>query len=402
MGLKNNAKYNIICFGFLPWSNMWKRNQSMMAALATCDFINRVVFVNPIFSILNALKIKNGKFYSTLGIKNKLITKKVSSNIFVFTPKNIFPDRKYFAQLKNIEKRIIAKISLKIIKRLNSDKPFILIMNCPNVFSNDLIDILIKDAHLSIFDFSDDFLELGYIKETIESFKRNIEKYSRVADIVITVNEHLRLKYRVLNPNIYVIRNATNYSNFDRKKYKKIECLEKLKRSNSPIIGYSGIANMSRLDENILDFIIKQRPDWKFIFIGYAKKEFSLKYLNYKNVHHIAPVDYISLPDYMQYFDVAIVPFKINSHTMGNDLLKFHDFLAMGKPVVSTEIGGAEDLKDVIRIANSPSIFLEEIEKALCNETNDAILRRKKIAQKNSWYNRINEFKLLLRDYLNI
>ena len=78
-----------------------------------------------------------------------------------------------------------------------------------------------------------------------------------------------------------------------------------------------------------------------------------------------APVDYISLPNYLQYFDVAIVPFKINAHTKGNDLLKLHDFLAMGKPVVSTEIGGAKDLKDVIRIANSPSNFLEEIEKAL-------------------------------------
>jgi hypothetical protein len=388
MGVKNNAKYNIICFGFLPWSNMWKRNQSMMAELASCDFINRVVFVNPVFSILR--------------IKDKRITEKVSSNIFVFTPKNIFPDRKYFALLKNIEKRIIAKISLKIIKRLNSDKPYIFFMNCPNAFSNDLIDTLLEGASLSIFDFSDDFLELGYIKETLEVFRFNIEKYARAADIVITVNEHLRLKYRTLNPNIYVIRNATNYSNFDRKEYLIIDYFEKLKKSKSPIIGYSGIANMSRIDADILDFLIKQRPNWKFVFIGYAKKEFSLKYFNFKNVHHITPVDYISLPDYIRYFDVAIVPFKVNSHTMGNDLLKLHDFLAMGKPVVSTEIGGAEDLKEIIRTANSPSTFLEEVENALYNETQDAILRRKQIAKENSWHNRINEFELLLKDHLNI
>jgi hypothetical protein len=400
--MDNSDKYNIICFGFLPWTNMWKRNQSMMAELAKSEFINRVIFVNPIFSIPSILRAKNNKLNSTSKITDKLITKKFTSNIYILTPKNILPDRKYLSLLKNIETRTIAKITLKNIKRLNSEKPYIFFMNCPNVFSNDLIDILIKNAHLSIFDFSDDFIELGYTKEKIKIFKRNVEKYCRAADIVITVNEHIRLKYSFLNPNIHVIRNATNYSNFDRKNYKSVDFLEKLKSCESPIIGYSGIANMSRIDENILDFVIRQRPEWQFVFIGYAKKEFSLKYFRHRNVHHIAPVDYISLPDYMQYFDVSIVPFKINSHTKGNDLLKIHDFLAMGKPVVSTEIGGAEDLKDVIRIAGSPSLFLEEIEKALYSETNDAVLRRKKIAQQNSWYNRINEFEILLKDYLNI
>jgi hypothetical protein len=159
---------------------------------------------------------------------------------------------------------------------------------------------------------------------------------------------------------------------------------------------------MSRLDASILDFVIKQRPDWKFVFIGYAKKQFLLKYSQNKNVYHISSVNYISLPDYLQYFDVAIVPFKKNDHTKGNDLLKFHDFLAMGKTVVSTETGGAKDLKNVIRIAREPSEFLEEIEKALCNETPEDVLRRKKTAFKNSWYNRISEFEHLLKDHLEI
>ena len=381
---------------------MWKRNQSMMAEFTKHDFINKVIFVNPILSVMGVLRNKNSMLHSSSRIKSKFIAAKIPSNIYVFTPKNIIPHRKYFTPVKTIETRIIAKMSLKIIKRLNSDKPYILFMNCPNAFSHDLMAALLKDASLSVFDFSDDFLELGYSKETIEAFRRNIVMYARAADIVIAVNEHVRLKYRSLNPNTYVIRNATNFSNFDRKDYKPIDYFEKLKNNRNPIIGYSGIANMSRMDANILDFVIKQRPDWKFVFIGYAKKEFLQKYSHYKNVHHIAPVDYICLPDYIRYFDVAIVPFKINSHTKGNDLLKFHDFLAMGKPVVSTEIGGAKDLKDVIRIANSPSVFLEEIENALYPETNDVLLRRKQIAQKNSWHNRINEFEQLLKGYLRI
>jgi ribosomal protein S8 len=377
----------------------------MMAELAKCDFINRIIFVNPTVSVFRLLLTKNNNYDSFSKINSKLIAPKISSKIFVYTPKSIIPHRRYFALIKKFETRMVAKRSLKIIKQLNADKPYILLMNNPNVFLHDLIDDLLKNTKLSIFDFSDDFLELGSSKKSIELFRRNIEKYTPAADIVITANEHIRLKYRSLNPNIYVIRNATNYSNFDRKDYKTIDYLEKLKSRKSPIIGYSGIANMSRLDASILDFVIKQRPDWKFVFIGFAKKEFLLKYSQNKNVYHISPVDYSSLPDYLQYFDVAIVPFKKNEHTKGNDLLKFHDFLAMGKAVVSTKTGGASDLKNVIRIARGSSEFLEfleEIEKALCNETPEDVLRRKKTAFKNSWYNRISEFEHLLKDHLEI
>ena len=80
----------------------------------------------------------------------------------------------------------------------------------------------------------------------------------------------------------------------------------------------------------------------------------------------------------MRYFDVAIVPFLTNAHTRGNDLLKFHDFLAMGKPLVSTDIGGARDLQELISIGKSSSAFLEKVENALCHQKEEEILKRKK------------------------
>ncbi len=113
-------------------------------------------------------------------------------------------------------------------------------------------------------------------------------------------------------------------------------------------------------------------------------------------------MDYKSLPNYTHYFDVAIVPFKINEHTKGNNLLKLHDFLAMGTPIVSTRIGGANDLKDVIRIAQSPSDFMKEIEKALLDDNYDNVLKRKNVAMKNSWHNRVKELEKLIKNSLKM
>ncbi len=389
--MKRATTYNIICFGFLPWSNLWKRNQSMMAEMSKFDFINRLIFVSPLVPIRSLLIRKNSSLNATAGISSKLFPSKI-------TPLNILPYRKYL----NVLKRIVAKIMLKIIRRLNNHKPFILFMNCPDIFSNYILDELLKDTVLSIFDFSDDFMELVTVQKSREEFNFNITRYARAANIVLTVNDHVKQKYDFLNKNIHVLRNATNYSNFDRNSFKPVKFLAKIKNGGKKIIGYSGSFNMYRTDCNLLDFLLEKRPCWEFVFIGPAESLLVEKYSRFNNFHYILPVDYQSLPDYTRYFDVAIVPFKINEHTKGNDLLKLHDFLAMGKPVVSTGIGGANDLKDVIRIAQRPSDFLKEIENALLNDNQGDVLKRKNTALKNSWHNRIKELEQLMKNFLGI
>ena len=74
----------------------------------------------------------------------------------------------------------------------------------------------------------------------------------------------------------------------------------------------------------------------------------------------------------------------------------------MGKPIVSTEIGGAEDLRDVISIAQGPSDFLEKIEKALINNASEDILKRKNVALENSWHKRVKELEELVKKSLGI
>lgn len=377
---------------------MWKREQSMMAEISKCEFINRLIFVNPSTSIRSIFNRRNCNVNADSSLSSKLFPSKITPKIVLYTPINIIPNRKCLTILKRFE----IEVMLKIIRRLNNNKPYIMFMNCPNIFSQYLLDELLIDSKLSIFDFSDDFIELNYGKRAYELFRRNIAKYAKTADIVLTVNDHIKNKYASLYSDIQVVRNATNYYNFDRKSYKSVYFLEMLKQNKMPIIGYSGIANMSRIDVDLLDFLLEKRPNWQFVFVGPADSNIIERYLKYKNFHHILTVDYQSLPDYISYFDVSIVPFKINEHTKGNDLLKFHDFLAMGKPIVSTRIGGAKDLKDVIRIVQRPFEFLAEIEKSLLGDTSKDVLERKNVALKNSWHNRIKELEQSIKSHLKV
>lgn len=376
---------------------MWKRNQSMMAEMAKCNYVRQVFFVNPTISLKKCFGPAQKKFSVSIGARSNILPFKVSSKVTVYQPVTFLPLKSKFPILKKIEGRII----LQVIRSLNCGVPYILFMNCPNITSHNVLDSLLEEASLSFFDFSDDFTALGYDESTKKLFHQNCMKYARSANVVLAVNEYVKDKYFDVNPNIHVIRNATNYENFSREIYEEIDVLEQIKQNDSPIIGYSGIANMGRIDGELLDFLIRQRPHWQFVFVGPAHEHFRERYGMCLNIHILESVAYQELPRYLQYFDVGIVPFQDNKNTKGNDLLKLHDYLAMGKPVVSTNIGGAVDLRDVICIADNPQEFLKCIEELLKKgEGEEEVVKRKHLAFKNSWNTRIAELETLVRKNL--
>ena len=377
---------------------MWKRNQSMMAEMSKRDLIHRLLYVNPTVWLRGNFIRTYKAFAVSLGIRRHFFASRVSPKITVYQPMNFIPLKRKFPILKKVEDQIM----LKVIRHLNRGERYILFMNCPNISSHYVLDRLLESASLSIFDFSDDFAELGYDEQTKARFRQNATKYCQVAKLVLTVNEHIKDKYSYLNSNIQVMRNATNYENFNRQTYKSIHMLERFRERQVPIIGYSGTANMGRIDKGILDFLLEQRSNWQFVFVGPAQSHFVERYANCQNVHILPSVNYQDLPCYLQYFDVAIVPFQKNEHTKGNDLLKLHDYLAMGKPVVSTDIGGANDLEGAIRIAQSPPEFLNSIEELLANNCSEEIAKRKCVALENSWHTRVSELETLIKINLEL
>ena len=383
--------YNLLCFGFIPWGTMWKRNQSMVWEMAKLNFIGDVVFINPDVSLWQS--IRHNILYKQL--KTPKTTQTICSNIRKYTPIYLLPER---IQVKTIQKYESRKHAQKII-RLNRNNPYILIMNCPNLQYTDVLDVLLENADLSIFDLSDDFVELVTKNKVRKRYQHNISKYVSSADLVFIINNHLKYKYGHLNKNCHIVRNGTNYLNFQRDNYRSIPLLDSLKSTKKPIIGYSGISNLGRIDTELLFYLLKEKPEWNFVFVGSQGEKLLAKFPGQHNLYHIPAVPYDELPDHIYYFDVAIVPFKINEHTRGNNLLKFHDYLAMGKPVVSTNIGGAKHLEKVIRIADSYASFLHDIEASLNDMDSTVIQKRKSVAIDNSWPNRIIEVAKIIQNH---
>ena len=134
-----------------------------------------------------------------------------------------------------------------------------------------------------------------------------------------------------------------------------------------PRLGFYGVFD-ERFDTELLDRIAEMRPDWSFVMVGPVVKISPDDLPKRPNIHYLGPKKYEQLPAYLSGWDVALMPFAMNESTQFISPTKTPEYLAGGKPVVSTPV------RDVARhyghlegvaIAAGPEQFIAECERML-------------------------------------
>lgn len=164
-----------------------------------------------------------------------------------------------------------------------------------------------------------------------------------------------------------------------------------------PIIGYVG--GMHRyFDADLLAAMARARPDWSWVLVGpmqYPMRE--LKQL--PNVHLLGPKAHEELPGYIHNFDVGIVPYVSTKYTDTVVPTKIIEYLAMGVPVVSTDLPEVSTFNGehgvILTSPNRANEFIASIEKTLASTDGEAEgARRRTVAALNAWeqrYERMSE-----------
>ena len=173
---------------------------------------------------------------------------------------------------------------------------------------------------------------------------------------------------------------------------------------NKPIIGYYG-ALASWFDYELVKFLAKQRPNYNVVLLGIKYDDsFDKANLNqYANIYFLGPKNYDVLPNYASYFDICTIPFLINDITQATSPLKLFEYMALGKPIVTTAMNECKKYKSVM-IANNKEEFIKKIDKALqiegnnCKEYFDVL---KQEALENTWKSKAEKIIELLEKYEN-
>lgn len=159
-----------------------------------------------------------------------------------------------------------------------------------------------------------------------------------------------------------------------------------------PRVGYTGTLNRS-LDEELVEYLLSQNPEVDFILIGpvepTARATVQRLQERFPNCHYLGRKQHAELQRHLADCDVLVNLKRADISTQGNDSIKIYEYLATGKPVVSTPMAPADRLRDVIYVAEDKAQFHRLLQCALAEKAPEKRRQRRRIAADNTWDRRV-------------
>lgn len=159
----------------------------------------------------------------------------------------------------------------------------------------------------------------------------NLIKSIKESDLFICSAPIMYEKYKKFNKNTILVSNGCDFTHFNG-----VPQSSPLTPSTKLIIGYYG-SHASWVDYELIKKIANYNPD-KYTVVMIGKTNVYNQSFNNKNITWIPHVPYNELPKYLNKFDICMIPFKLTEMIKGCDPIKFYEYLATGKPILTTKM----------------------------------------------------------------
>jgi UDP-galactopyranose mutase len=183
--------------------------------------------------------------------------------------------------------------------------------------------------------------ELSAFKNAPRLLREREADLFRRADLVFTGGQSLYEAKRNQHQNVYAFPSSIDRAHFAQARNIMEDPADQANIPH-PRMGFFGVVD-ERFDIELLDNISEARPDWHFVIIGPVVKIDEAALPHRANIHYLGSKSYKELPAYLAGWDVAALLFARNESTRFISPTKTPEYLAAGKPVVSTSI------RDVVR-----------------------------------------------------
>ncbi len=256
-----------------------------------------------------------------------------------------------------------------------------------NPFASELLERFPKA--LGVFDAVDNWMEHPVYAKRSDGLKEHYARIKRHADAIFTVSEAL-IDFFDKRSNATYIPNGVDAAHFGSGACALRDTVPGL-RPDAQIIGYHGVIQ-SRVNPAVFQYLAERFPEREIIIVGSIWKEVKSQFAaltKMSNVHLVDAVPYAELPSVVSCFDVAVIPHRVDAFTQTMNPLKVYEYLAAGKPIVSTAVAGADQFQDLIKLAVSPEDFAEKVEKELASDSPEKQQRRMALAQQHGWPQRV-------------
>ncbi|WP_420460038.1 glycosyltransferase [Neolewinella sp.] len=190
----------------------------------------------------------------------------------------------------------------------------------------------------------------------------------RRADVVFTGGRSLYEAKKERNPAVYCFPSSVDQAHFARAQ-EGLPVPADIAFLRGPVVGYFGVID-ERIDLDLLAGTADLLPEVQFVMIGPLAKIHDADLPRRGNLHYLGMKDYAELPAYLQRFDVAMMPFALNDATRFISPTKTLEYMAAGRPIVSTAIRDVvREYADTVAIVDSPTSFAAAVRNFLTAAT---------------------------------
>jgi len=386
---------DIVCFSYSDWRASWATPQQIMTRLAEK---NRVLFIDQPRSVLYFLKAMDPQ---GAGAWTGPSLQEVRPNLFVYhMPHAFLPVGKLPLPLAKAALRfngwLMARLIRQQLKQLGMTKP--ILWNFSPIHGGAIGHLPAKLDVYCIADEWTNYLHDAAGKGVVQWID---ERLTRQADVVFPSTENQFARRQHLNPQMHVVHHAADYTHFSKAGEAETPLAEEFEDLPRPVIGVVGVIDPDRFDVALFEYLSRARPEWTFMLVGPPRKDMDLTRLRaLPNVYLTGNRTIEDLPKYLKGFDVCLIPYMVNEATKDIYPLKLQEYLATGKPVVSSAMPSVMAYSEVVSIARSHEAFLEEIERMLAEDSPAAKARRQEVARDNSWERRVEELSAWIMERL--
>lgn len=233
-----------------------------------------------------------------------------------------------------------------------------------------------------------------------ELVKRETELLTR-ADVVFAGGRALYESKRQHNPNCHFFGCGVDSDHFGSALDARTTVPHDLKRvKKKAALGFFGVVD-ERMDYELITKLADADPDWSIVMVGPVLKVKEHSFPQRPNLHWLGQRDYSQLPAYCKGFDVCLMPFALNAATEFINPTKALEYMASGRPVVSTRIRDVvSNFGDVVKIASSHDEFIAHCRKAINEPDRDAIEGGIKMAANSTWDRIVDQMEQHINDAL--
>ncbi len=351
---------DIVCFSDIFWDALWQRHQQILTRFP---------------QNWNILFIEPTSIPVLLRQPHRLFIRKEKNISIVSLPSFPLIDR--FRRLRWINDSFILLWIHLLFKKQDIKEPLLFYYE-PRYSS--LIGKL--NEKMVVFDLIDDKLSFSNVPSWMKTY---LDRLIGKGNIVFVASSYLKEKIAEQREyNVHLIGNGVDVDLFN-KAMTDIPVPADIKNIKEPIIGYVGALD-DWVDFKIIESIAREYPDYSIVLVGpqFSNVKDSINSLkDLPNIFILGKKPYIMLPNYLRSFDACIIPFKINDLTLSSNPIKFYEYIAAGKCVISTNLPEINVYRDAAYISKNIEDFVNSIPLALNNRPDPAKLL--KITEENTW-----------------